>query len=172
MKLFWSCEKRYICARLAQNPIWNPRCLGLDYNTCCCTGSVCHPMHKVMHHQHWHETQPLQVYLASASPPVRFPNVYGVDMPTKKEFVATDLSEEEICKVMPLLHKASSTQLHTDPYIQLLPSCTLSLMHQASLIGCEVPARCVHVKPLASSRIKLLQVLDYGRGCASLFPQR
>ncbi len=41
-----------------------------------------------------------QVYLASASPPVRFPNVYGVDLPSKKEFVATDLSEEEICKVL------------------------------------------------------------------------
>ena len=41
----------------------------------------------------------MQVYLASASPPVRYPNVYGVDMPTKKEFVATDLSEEEIRKV-------------------------------------------------------------------------
>lgn len=66
-----------------------------------------------MHRQHSNETQPLQVYLASASPPVRFPNVYGVDMPTKKEFVATDLSEEEICKVLPILHKASSTQLHT-----------------------------------------------------------
>lgn len=42
----------------------------------------------------------MQVYLASASPPVRYPNVYGVDMPTKKEFVATDLSEEEIRKVL------------------------------------------------------------------------
>ncbi|KAA6427811.1 MAG: amidophosphoribosyltransferase [Trebouxia sp. A1-2] len=41
-----------------------------------------------------------KVYLASASPPVRYPNVYGVDMPTKKEFVATDLSEEEIRKVL------------------------------------------------------------------------
>ena len=41
----------------------------------------------------------LQVYLASASPPVRFPNVYGVDLPSKKEFVATDLSEDQICKV-------------------------------------------------------------------------
>ena len=43
-----------------------------------------------------------QVYLASASPPVRFPNVYGVDLPSKKEFVATDLSEEEIRKVQSL----------------------------------------------------------------------
>ena len=43
----------------------------------------------------------MQVYLASASPPVRFPNVYGVDMPTRKEFVAADLTEPEICKVQP-----------------------------------------------------------------------
>ena len=40
----------------------------------------------------------LQVYLASASPPVRFPNVYGVDMPVRKEFVAFDKTEEEICE--------------------------------------------------------------------------
>lgn len=39
----------------------------------------------------------VQVYLASASPPVRFPNVYGVDMPVRKEFVAYDKTEEEIC---------------------------------------------------------------------------
>ena len=31
---------------------------------------------------------PDQVYLASASPPVRYANVYGVDMPTRREFVA------------------------------------------------------------------------------------
>lgn len=29
-----------------------------------------------------------EVYLAVASPPVRFPNVYGIDMPSEKEFVA------------------------------------------------------------------------------------
>lgn len=40
-----------------------------------------------------------QVYLASASPPVRYPNVYGVDMPTRSEFVAHGLTEDEICKV-------------------------------------------------------------------------
>lgn len=38
------------------------------------------------------------MYLASASPPVRHANVYGVDMPTRREFVAYNLSEEEICK--------------------------------------------------------------------------
>ena len=41
-----------------------------------------------------------KVYLASASPPVRYPNVYGVDLPTRTEFVACDLSEEEIRKVL------------------------------------------------------------------------
>ena len=41
----------------------------------------------------------LQVYLASASPPVRYPSVYGVDMPTRKEFVAYNLTEPEICQV-------------------------------------------------------------------------
>jgi amidophosphoribosyltransferase len=29
-----------------------------------------------------------KVYLASAAPPVRFPNVYGIDMPSPHEFVA------------------------------------------------------------------------------------
>ncbi|KAK9863324.1 hypothetical protein WJX84_002936 [Apatococcus fuscideae] len=41
-----------------------------------------------------------KVYLASASPPVRFPNVYGVDLPTRREFVACDLSEEQIREVL------------------------------------------------------------------------
>ena len=36
------------------------------------------------------------VYLASAAPPVRFPNVYGIDMPTATELVAHDRSIEEI----------------------------------------------------------------------------
>ena len=37
-----------------------------------------------------------KVYLASAAPPVRFPNVYGIDMPTKDELVAHGRSVEEI----------------------------------------------------------------------------
>jgi amidophosphoribosyltransferase len=34
--------------------------------------------------------------MASAAPPVRFPNVYGIDMPTKEELIAHDRSLEEI----------------------------------------------------------------------------
>ncbi|HEC73539.1 MAG TPA: amidophosphoribosyltransferase [Methylophaga aminisulfidivorans] len=37
-----------------------------------------------------------KVYLASAAPPVRFPNVYGIDMPSANEFVAHDRNVEEI----------------------------------------------------------------------------
>ena len=37
-----------------------------------------------------------KVYLASAAPPVRYPNVYGIDMPTSTELVAHGRTEEEI----------------------------------------------------------------------------
>jgi amidophosphoribosyltransferase len=39
-----------------------------------------------------------KVYMASAAPPVRFPNVYGIDMPTNQELVAHNRSVEEICQ--------------------------------------------------------------------------
>lgn len=37
-----------------------------------------------------------KVYLASAAPPVRYPNVYGIDMPAAHELIAHDRSEEEV----------------------------------------------------------------------------
>jgi len=37
-----------------------------------------------------------KVFFASAAPPVRFPNVYGIDMPTAEELIAHDRSIEEI----------------------------------------------------------------------------
>ena len=37
-----------------------------------------------------------KVYLASAAPPVRYPNIYGIDMPSSEELVAHDRSEREI----------------------------------------------------------------------------
>ena len=39
-----------------------------------------------------------KVYFASASPPVRFPNVYGIDMPNQDELVATGRTEAEIAR--------------------------------------------------------------------------
>ena len=40
----------------------------------------------------------LKVYFASAAPPVRFPNVYGIDMPTRGELIATGRSDDEIAR--------------------------------------------------------------------------
>ncbi|MDE2613557.1 MAG: amidophosphoribosyltransferase [Burkholderiales bacterium] len=37
-----------------------------------------------------------RVYMASAAPPVRWPNVYGIDMPTKEELIAHGRSVEQI----------------------------------------------------------------------------
>jgi len=37
-----------------------------------------------------------KVYLASAAPPVRYPNVYGIDMPTSQELVAHNRTVDEI----------------------------------------------------------------------------
>lgn len=39
-----------------------------------------------------------KVYLASAAPPVRYPNVYGIDMPSAHEFVAHDRDVEQIAE--------------------------------------------------------------------------
>lgn len=39
-----------------------------------------------------------KVYLASAAPPVRYPNVYGIDMPSANEFVAHNRNVEQISK--------------------------------------------------------------------------
>jgi amidophosphoribosyltransferase len=41
-----------------------------------------------------------KVYMASAAPPVRFPNVYGIDMPTPHELVAHNRSIEEIREII------------------------------------------------------------------------
>jgi amidophosphoribosyltransferase len=41
-----------------------------------------------------------KVYFASAAPPVRYPNVYGIDMPSASELVAHGRDEEEICELI------------------------------------------------------------------------
>ncbi len=39
-----------------------------------------------------------RVFFASAAPPVRYPNVYGIDMPTSRELIAYGKSEAEIAR--------------------------------------------------------------------------
>ena len=39
-----------------------------------------------------------KVYFASAAPPVKYPNVYGIDMPSGKELIAHDKSEAEVAE--------------------------------------------------------------------------
>jgi amidophosphoribosyltransferase len=41
-----------------------------------------------------------KVYMASAAPPVRYPNVYGIDMPTKDELVAHGRTLEEVRQII------------------------------------------------------------------------
>jgi amidophosphoribosyltransferase len=38
-----------------------------------------------------------KVFFASAAPAVRYPNVYGIDMASSKEFIAHDKTTDEIC---------------------------------------------------------------------------
>jgi len=41
-----------------------------------------------------------KVYFASAAPPVRYPNVYGIDMPSASELIAHNRSVEEVCELI------------------------------------------------------------------------
>ncbi len=41
-----------------------------------------------------------KVYLASAAPPVRYPNVYGIDMPAASELVAHNRTTEDVCQII------------------------------------------------------------------------
>ena len=41
-----------------------------------------------------------KVYMASAAPPVRYPNVYGIDMPTAEELVAHNRTVEQIREII------------------------------------------------------------------------
>jgi amidophosphoribosyltransferase len=39
-----------------------------------------------------------KVYFCSAAPPIRYPNIYGIDIPTREELIAYERNEEEIAK--------------------------------------------------------------------------
>ncbi len=41
-----------------------------------------------------------KVFFASAAPPVRYPNIYGIDMPAASELIAHGRDEDEICRLL------------------------------------------------------------------------
>ena len=41
-----------------------------------------------------------KVYFASAAPPVRYPNVYGIDMPSAGELIAHGREVDEVCRLI------------------------------------------------------------------------
>lgn len=41
-----------------------------------------------------------KVFFASAAPPVRYPNVYGIDMSSEKEFIAHNKNTQQICQAI------------------------------------------------------------------------
>ncbi len=56
-----------------------------------------------------------KVYFASAAPPVRYPNVYGIDMPAASELVAAGKTEEEVARIIGadwLLYQDLSDLIH------------------------------------------------------------
>lgn len=41
-----------------------------------------------------------KVYFASCAPAIRYPNVYGIDMPTRQELIAYQRSDDEVAKAI------------------------------------------------------------------------
>ncbi|GAC1376450.1 MAG: hypothetical protein NVS3B3_15420 [Aquirhabdus sp.] len=58
-------------------------------------GTTCHEIIQMAR-----EAGALQVYFASAAPQVKFPNVYGIDMPAKSELIASGHSVEEVRQII------------------------------------------------------------------------
>ena len=56
-------------------------------------GTTCHKIVKMLY-----EAGAKEVHVRIACPEIRFPDFYGVDMPTKKELLASQKNNEEICK--------------------------------------------------------------------------
>ena len=72
-----------------------------------------------------------KVYLASAAPPVRYPNVYGIDMPAASEFVAHDLSVDQIAKYI-----GADWLVYQD--LEDLKACTLGINENIDRFDCSI----------------------------------
>ena len=56
-------------------------------------GTTCHKIVKMLY-----EAGAKEVHVRIACPEIKFPDFYGVDMPTKKELLAYDKSNKEMCE--------------------------------------------------------------------------
>ena len=56
-------------------------------------GTTCYKIVKMLY-----DSGAKEVHVRIASPEIRFPDFYGVDTPTKKELLAANKTNEEICK--------------------------------------------------------------------------
>ncbi len=72
-----------------------------------------------------------KVYLASAAPPVRYPNVYGIDMPAACEFIAHNLEEHEIADALGV-----DWLVYQD--LEDLKSCAIGINQQVERFDCSV----------------------------------
>ena len=86
-----------------------------------------------------------KVYLASSAPPVKHPNVYGVDMPSRHEFVAHERDEQGVCDL-----------LHADGLIYQTVEDMLSAGRSMnSQVGTHVEPTGTHLTPLEPTRTHL-----------------
>ena len=56
-------------------------------------GTTCYKIVKMLY-----DSGAKEVHVRIASPEIKFPDFYGIDMPTKKELLAANKNNEEICK--------------------------------------------------------------------------
>ncbi|WP_430462309.1 amidophosphoribosyltransferase [Thalassolituus sp. LLYu03] len=73
-----------------------------------------------------------KVYFASAAPAVRYPNVYGIDMPAKEEFIAHNRTTEEIAA------EIGADWLIYQELDDLIDACLTGSKSEATLFDCSV----------------------------------
>ena len=77
-----------------------------------------------------------KVYMASAAPPVRFPNIYGIDMPTRGELVAGQAPDD--CLLEDYERIVKEHILADRVFYQDLGDLTASITEESDLAGAKV----------------------------------
>ena len=87
-------------------------------------GTTCHKIVKMLY-----DSGAKEVHVRIASPEIKFPDFYGIDTPTKKELLAANKSNDEICKYINAkslkflsidgMYKAMGFEKRNDTYPQL-----------------------------------------------------